>query len=122
MSRSWPAPLVLAASLALACPSDDSGEGTMGTTSSTETATAAGPPVGRVSAGADVYGEYCGATACHGPDGDTGLGLPLSGGVSGYDDDALESVIVVGIPPGMPGQDFSAQELADLMAYLRSTF
>ena len=71
--------------------------------------------------GMQVYGETC--VACHGPDGDTVDGVSLRSGVfrSAGSDLELMGVISAGIPgTAMPPGDYSASELAGLVAYLRT--
>ena len=71
--------------------------------------------------GMQVYGETC--VACHGPDGDAVEGVNLRTGQfrSAGSDQDLMRIISAGIPDtAMPPGDYTASELAGLVAYLRT--
>ena len=71
--------------------------------------------------GMQVYGETC--VACHGPDGDAVEGVSLRTGQfrSAGSDQDLMRIISAGIPDtAMPPGDYTASELAGLVAYLRT--
>lgn len=76
---------------------------------------------GDAAAGETVYAR-CSASTCHGSDGDSGTGgSRLSAEVPAQSDEGLIEVVLGGYET-MPAQNLSDQEMADLLAYLRSTF
>ena len=77
--------------------------------------------VGDVAAGEALYTSNC--IGCHGADGTQGTSgaSDLTVEVPLLDDAGLETIILDG-EEAMPGYDFDAQELADIVAYLRATF
>lgn len=75
---------------------------------------------GDVAAGATVFGR-CTSSACHGTDGNSGSGSPLSSEVPEASDRGLIDAVLGG-EEGMPPQGLTDQEMADLLVYLRDTF
>ncbi len=80
---------------------------------------------GDVTNGESLFGSCAG---CHGADGTGGIdigGTPstdLTVSVPARTDAELEEIIKNGYGTAMPGQYSDAQEIADLIAYLRVTF
>jgi mono/diheme cytochrome c family protein len=73
-------------------------------------------------AGAGTFANYCGSSACHGTNGDSGPAPNLSREVGERDDTELLCLILNG-SGGMPAQEgLTDQQLADLLAYARATF
>lgn len=75
---------------------------------------------GDVTAGEAVFAR-CAAASCHGPDGNSGSGSPLSDEVPDLSDEGLVDVVLGG-EEAMPPQALTDQEMADVLAYLRETF
>lgn len=75
---------------------------------------------GEVASGEDLFPSNC--VACHPSDGSQGTGAALSVVVPASTDDELAHTILNGAP-SMPDFDYlDDQEIADLMAFLRSEF
>lgn len=107
--------LSLFAFMTIACADKDSaGDDTGSSTSCVESAT------GDSANGATAYASKC--AGCHGADG-TGVSGPdlTSGLVTGMSDELLACTIADGVG-GMPPITSDPQEVADLVAYLRSEF
>ena len=66
-----------------------------------------------------LYQKTC--SGCHGYDGSGGSGPSLMYAISGNSDAELETIILEG-SGGMPAQDLSAQEVADVIAHLREIY
>lgn len=81
--------------------------------------TGLGEVVGDSERGADVFSGTC--SGCHGYDGSGGSAPGLMYAISGNSDEELEAIILEG-SGGMPAQNLSAQEVADVIAYLRETY
>lgn len=78
-----------------------------------------GDLTGDATAGAAVYASSC--AGCHGDNGNDGSAADLTAEVPEKSDAELEDIVLNGYDD-MPAQDLSAQEMADLLAYLRETF
>lgn len=78
-----------------------------------------GQTEGDAAEGASVYATYC--AACHGPTGHGGSGPDLRREVPEQSDAELAEIITEG-EDDMPGFALSAQQLADLIAWLRAQF
>lgn len=73
-------------------------------------------------AGATVFANTCGNAGCHGDNGTNGSGPDLSEEIPELDMDALGCLLLAGVE-SMPSQaSLSDQELADVIAYVRTTF
>lgn len=100
--------------LALACGNKDQ--------SADDTAAVTGDPA----SGEALYSSSC--SGCHGTDGAGGIdigGTPsadLTVRVPALTDAELEGVIADGFGSAMPSQYTDAQDIADVVAYLRETF
>lgn len=78
-----------------------------------------GDLTGDATAGAAVYASSC--AGCHGDNGNDGSAADLTAEVPEKSDADLEDIIQNGTG-NMPAQGLEAQDLADLLAYLRETF
>jgi mono/diheme cytochrome c family protein len=76
---------------------------------------------GDATAGADVFAGSCGASTCHAADGSGGDGVDLREHVPEHSDEQLVELMIHG-EGEMPATGLSAQETADVLAYLRETF
>jgi hypothetical protein len=73
-------------------------------------------------AGAMVFMQICGSAACHGADGSAGPAPDLPDEVPEFDDVGLACLLLNG-EGDMPSQaTLSDQQLADVIAYVQSTF
>jgi len=80
-----------------------------------------GGSVGDAANGATIYAATCGGGYCHGPDGAGGGAPSHPEVVPGLSDDELRDIMNNG--SGYMGpQGLSAQEVEDVLAYLRATF
>ncbi len=75
--------------------------------------------IGNIESGRDVFLTYC--ADCHGDDGQSGDAPRLSGEVPDKDDETLWKIIVEG-EDDMPSVDLDSQQVADVIAWLRSIF
>ncbi|MCK6521874.1 cytochrome c [Myxococcota bacterium] len=75
---------------------------------------------GDSTAGATVFSNTC--AGCHGADGASGYAANLVEEIPEKDDAFIVGVIINGYEGGMPAQDLSDQEVADVLAYVRATF
>lgn len=76
---------------------------------------------GDATEGAVVFGQSCGASTCHGADGSGGEGVDLNEHIPEHTDAQLVELMING-EGEMPATGLSAQEEADVLAYLRETF
>ncbi len=75
--------------------------------------------VGDATAGAALYTTNC--SSCHGADGEGVSGPAMAEIASEFDDAGVEDAIVNGTDGGMPAfPSLTAQDVADLVAYVRS--
>ena len=75
---------------------------------------------GDATAGGTIFGNVC--AACHGADGASGYAANLVEEIPSKDDAFIVDIIINGDGGGMPAQDLSDQEVADVLAYVRATF
>ena len=75
---------------------------------------------GDATAGATTFSNTC--AACHGADGASGYAANLVEEIPSKDDAFIVNIIINGDGGGMPAQDLSDQEVADVLAYVRATF
>lgn len=75
---------------------------------------------GDSAAGATTFANTC--AGCHGADGASGYAANLVEEIPEKDDAFIVGVIINGYDGGMPAQDLSDQEVADVLAYCRETF
>jgi mono/diheme cytochrome c family protein len=75
---------------------------------------------GDATAGATTFGNVC--AGCHGADGASGYAANLVEEIPSKDDAFIVNIIINGDGGGMPAQDLSDQEVADVLAYVRATF
>ena len=75
---------------------------------------------GDATAGATVFSNTC--AGCHGADGASGYAANLVEEIPSKDDAFIVNIIINGDGGGMPAQDLSDQEVADVLAYVRATF
>jgi mono/diheme cytochrome c family protein len=75
---------------------------------------------GDATAGATTFGNVC--AGCHGADGASGYAANLVAEIPEKDDAFIVNIIINGDGGGMPAQDLSDQEVADVLAYCRATF
>ena len=80
-----------------------------------------GGSVGDAANGATIYAATCGGGYCHGPDGAGGGAPSHIEVVPGLSDDELRDIMNNGSGYMSP-QGLSAQEVEDVLAYLRATF
>jgi hypothetical protein len=77
---------------------------------------------GDETAGAAVFMNSCGLSACHGPDGNSGMGVSLSEHIPEHPPEELTCILLLG-EGTMPSQgSLSDQNLADVLAYVQATF
>ncbi len=76
---------------------------------------------GDATVGADVFAASCGASTCHAADGSGGEGVDLREHVPEHTDAQLVEFMIHGVGE-MPATGLTAQEEADVLAYLRETF
>lgn len=77
---------------------------------------------GDAAAGQTVFtAGMCSSAACHGTDGNSGSAPALSTVVSSRSDDQIINSVLDG-KAGMPPQDLTDQEMADVLAWLRDSF
>lgn len=77
---------------------------------------------GDAAAGETVFtSTACSSAACHGADGMSGSAPSLSGVVSARSDDQVIDAVLDG-KGGMPPQNLTDQQMADVLAWLRDTF
>ena len=113
--------------LAFACSggSKDSGATDTSTDSGT-TGTTGTTVVGDAANGGTLFGGSC--AGCHGPDGTGGIDIggtlsaDLTVKVPSLTDEELGDLIMNGFNTAMPPQYTDAQDVADVIAYLRATF
>ncbi|NVB43163.1 cytochrome c [Pseudenhygromyxa sp. WMMC2535] len=72
--------------------------------------------------GAIVYASTCGSSGCHGVDGMSGPAPSLVDEIPEYDDEALGCLLLTGYGNMASQASLSDQELADVIAYVESTF
>lgn len=101
--------LVMLAAMSLAGCSDKGGDDS------------GGAVVGDATAGETVFNDVC--TACHGADGlgVDGYSPSLADETNDLSDAEIEDVILNGLGE-MPAQSLTAQQVADVIAYLHATF
>ena len=75
---------------------------------------------GDATAGATTFSNTC--AACHGADGASGYAANLVEEIPSKDDAFIVNIIINGDGGGMPAQDLSDQEVADVLAHVRATF
>lgn len=76
---------------------------------------------GDATAGATTFSNVC--AGCHGADGASGYAANLVEVAPTLDDAVIVGTIINGDSTGgMPAQDLSDQEVADVLAYVRATF
>ena len=75
---------------------------------------------GDATAGGTTFANTC--AACHGADGASGYAANLVEEIPSKDDAFIVNIIINGDGGGMPAQDLSDQEVADVLAYVRATF
>lgn len=76
---------------------------------------------GDATAGADVFAGSCGQSTCHAADGSGGEGVDLREHIPEHTDAQLVELMIDG-EGEMPATGLTAQEEADVLAYLRETF
>jgi mono/diheme cytochrome c family protein len=72
-------------------------------------------------AGAQVFTNTCGASICHGADGNSGSAADLSTVAPSLSDAQLVTTVLDGVG-NMPPMNLSDQEVADVVAYLNENF
>ncbi|MCK6515705.1 cytochrome c [Myxococcota bacterium] len=75
---------------------------------------------GDATAGGTTFANTC--AACHGADGASGYAANLVEEIPEKDDAFIVDIVINGDGGGMPAQDLSDQEVADVLAYVRATF
>lgn len=79
---------------------------------------------GDATAGETLFNDKgCSIDSCHGADGNSGTTAPaLNGVVSTRSDSQLIDSVLDGTDGGMPAQNLTDQEMADVLAYLNANF
>ena len=101
-----------------ACGDKDTGTDSGGDSSSEVDAILA--LTGDATAGGTTFANVC--AACHGADGASGYAANLVEEIPSKDDAFIVDIIINGDGGGMPAQDLSDQEVADVLAHVRATF